>query len=244
MAAHDIDDLGRTAEDLLRELATPHLPEARRERLCERLVRMYLPLAADIARCYRGRGEPLDDLLQAACLGLMKAIAGFDAGLGHEFRGYAAITMSGEVKRHFRDHTWAVKVPGRYQVRRSELNRLVADLSQVHGRSPTVADLAAGMGLSREEVLLTLDAAAAYSALSLDAPIGADEDDPLAALLDKYALKPLLAALPARERTIVLLRFYGNLTQEQIAAELGISQMHVSRLLRAVLDRLRAELVS
>ncbi|GAA2214203.1 hypothetical protein GCM10009850_096680 [Nonomuraea monospora] len=143
------DDASRTAEDLLTELATPHLPVARRERLREHLVRMHLPLAAAIARRYRGRGEPLDDLLQAACLGLMKAITGFDAGLGHDFRGYAAITMSGEVKRHFRDHTWAVRVPARYQERRSRLNRLIADLSQFHGRSPTVPELAAGMGCPR-----------------------------------------------------------------------------------------------
>lgn len=243
-------------EELLRELAEPATTEERRERLREMIVEAHLPMAREIARRYRHRGEPMDDLLQAACVGLMKAINGFDAELGHGFRGYAMVTMTGEVKRHFRDRTWAVRVPRLYQERRSELNRLVADFTQELGRFPTVAELAARMGISEEDMLLTMDASAAYSTLSLDAPMGTDDDsaalgevipdadDELATLVDREAMKPLIDRLPERERDILLLRFYGNMTQAEIAKEFGISQMHVSRILRKVLDQLRSQLVA
>lgn len=244
-----------TAEDLLAEMAREGTPDSHRERLRERIVEMHRPLAMEIARRYRYRGEPLEDLLQAAYVGLMKAVNGFDPTLGHAFRGYAVVTMTGEVKRHFRDRTWAIRVPRLYQERRSELNRLVADLSQDLGRSPTVAELAAKMNISEEDVLLTLDASAAYSTLSLDAPLGTDDDaaslgdvipeddDTLSNMVDREAVKPLIDALPSREKHILLLRFFGNMTQAEIAAEFGISQMHVSRILRKVLDQLRSELV-
>ncbi|MET7460152.1 SigB/SigF/SigG family RNA polymerase sigma factor [Nonomuraea sp. NPDC005501] len=244
-----------TAEELLAEMVRIDTPDSLRERLRERIVEMHRPLAMEIARRYRYRGEPLEDLLQAAYVGLMKAINGFDPTLGHAFRGYAVVTMTGEVKRHFRDRTWAIRVPRLYQERRSELNRLVADLSQTLGRSPTVAELAAKMNISEEDVLLTLDASAAYSTLSLDAPLGTDDDaaslgdvipeddDTLSTMVDREAVKPLIDALPSREKHILLLRFFGNMTQAEIAAEFGISQMHVSRILRKVLDQLRAELV-
>lgn len=244
-----------TAEELLADMNRPEVDDYSRERLRERIVEMHRPLAMEIARRYRYRGEPLEDLLQAAYVGLMKAINGFDAELGHAFRGYAVVTMTGEVKRHFRDRTWAIRVPRLYQERRSELNRLVSDLSQDLGRSPTVAELAVKMNISEEEVLLTLDASAAYSTLSLDAPLGSDDDaaslgevipeddDTLGTLIDAEAVRPLIDALPHREKNILLLRFFGNMTQAEIAAEFGISQMHVSRILRKVLDQLRAELV-
>ncbi|GAA3085021.1 SigB/SigF/SigG family RNA polymerase sigma factor [Streptosporangium carneum] len=256
MSVQALELTDMTAEDLLAEMVLPEISEYRAERLRERLVEMHRPLAMEIARRYRYRGEPLEDLLQAAYVGLMKAINGFDPTLGHAFRGYAVVTMTGEVKRHFRDRTWAIRVPRVYQERRAELNRLVADLSQDLGRSPTVAELAAKMKISEEDVLLTLDASAAYSALSLDAPLGADddaaalgdvipdEDDALGVLVDREAVKPLIDKLPAREKNILLLRFFGNMTQAEIAAEFGISQMHVSRILRKVLDQLRAELVA
>ncbi|GAA2685653.1 MULTISPECIES: SigB/SigF/SigG family RNA polymerase sigma factor [Nonomuraea] len=245
-----------TAEELLAEMVSEQTPDSVKERLRERVVEMHRPLATEIARRYRYRGEPMEDLLQAAYVGLMKAINGFDASLGHAFRGYAVVTMTGEVKRHFRDRTWAIRVPRLYQERRSELNRLVSDLSQDLGRSPTVAELAAKMNISEEDVLLTLDASAAYSTLSLDAPLGADDDaaslgdvipeddDTLNNLVDQQAVKPLIDALPTREKNILLLRFFGNMTQAEIAAEFGISQMHVSRILRKVLDQLRTELIS
>ncbi|MEV0168215.1 SigB/SigF/SigG family RNA polymerase sigma factor [Nonomuraea fuscirosea] len=244
-----------TAEELLAEMVREDTPGSQRERLRERIVEMHRPLAMEIARRYRYRGEPLEDLLQAAYVGLMKAVNGFDPTLGHAFRGYAVVTMTGEVKRHFRDRTWAIRVPRLYQERRSELNRLVADLSQDLGRSPTVAELAAKMNITEEDVLLTLDASAAYSTLSLDAPLGTDDDaaslgdvipeddDTLSNMVDREAVKPLIDALPSREKHILLLRFFGNMTQAEIAAEFGISQMHVSRILRKVLDQLRTELV-
>jgi RNA polymerase sigma-B factor len=244
-----------TAEELLAEMVRENAPDTHRERVRERIVEMHRPLAMEIARRYRYRGEPLEDLLQAAYVGLMKAVNGFDPTLGHAFRGYAVVTMTGEVKRHFRDRTWAIRVPRLYQERRSELNRLVADLSQALGHSPTVAELAAKMNITEEDVLLTLDASAAYSTLSLDAPLGSDDDatslgdvipeddDTLGVMVDREAVKPLIDALPSREKHILLLRFFGNLTQAEIAAEFGISQMHVSRILRKVLDQLRSELV-
>lgn len=243
-----------TAEDLLAELTDPETTEERRARLRELIVEMHLPMARDIARRYLHRGEPMEDLLQAAYVGLMKAINGYDPALGHGFRGYAMVTMTGEVKRHFRDRTWAVRVPRLYQERRAEMNRLVADFTQELGRFPTVAELAQRMGISEEDMLLTMDASAAYSTLSLDAPMGADddaaplgdvlpdEDDALSTLVDREAVKPLIDELPPREKHILLLRFFGNLTQAEIAAEFDISQMHVSRILRKVLDRLRSEL--
>ncbi|WP_433496859.1 SigB/SigF/SigG family RNA polymerase sigma factor [Sphaerimonospora sp. CA-214678] len=245
-----------TAEELLTELARDDLPAERRDRLRETVVEMHLPMARDIARRYLHRGEPMEDLLQAAYVGLMKAVNGFDPTLGHGFRGYAMVTMTGEVKRHFRDRTWAVRVPRLYQERRAELNRLVAEMTQELGRFPTVAELAKRMNISEEDMLLTMDASAAYSTLSLDAPIGADdgtaalgdvipdEDDALDVLVDREAVKPLIDLLPEREKNILLLRFYGNLTQAEIAAEFDISQMHVSRILRKTLDLLRAELVA
>lgn len=256
MSVQALELADMTAEELLAEMVLPEISEYRAERLRERIVEMHRPLAMEIARRYRYRGEPLEDLLQAAYVGLMKAINGFDPTLGHAFRGYAVVTMTGEVKRHFRDRTWAIRVPRVYQERRAELNRLVADLSQDLGRAPTVAELAVKMRISEEDVLLTLDASAAYSALSLDAPLGADddaaalgdiipdEDDALGVLVDREAVKPLIDKLPTREKNILLLRFFGNMTQAEIAAEFGISQMHVSRILRKVLDQLREELVA
>jgi RNA polymerase sigma-B factor len=244
-----------TAEDMLTELARPDLSDEDRARLREQIVEIHLPMARDIARRYLHRGEPMEDLLQAAYVGLMKALNGFDPELGHSFRGYAMVTMTGEVKRHFRDRTWAVRVPRLYQERRSEMNRLVADFTQELGRFPTVAELAERMRISEEEMLLTLDASAAYSTLSLDAPLGAeddaaalgdvlpDEDDALSTLVDREAVKPLIDGLPPREKNILLLRFFGNMTQAEIAEEFDISQMHVSRILRKVLDQLREELV-
>lgn len=255
MAAQTLVLEEMTAEALLAEMVRHDAPHSQRERVRERIVEMHRPLAMEIARRYRYRGEPLEDLLQAAYVGLMKAINGFDPALGHAFRGYAVVTMTGEVKRHFRDRTWAIRVPRLYQERRSELNRLVADLSQDLGRSPTIAELAAKMNISEEDVLLTLDASAAYSTLSLDAPLGTEDDaaslgdvipeddDTLSTMVDREAVKPLIDALPSREKHILLLRFFGNMTQAEIAAEFGISQMHVSRILRKVLDQLRAELL-
>ncbi|MEV0612754.1 SigB/SigF/SigG family RNA polymerase sigma factor [Nonomuraea sp. NPDC050404] len=244
-----------TAEELLAELADPQISDLHAVRLRERLVEMHEGLVSEVTRRYRYRGEPMEDLRQAAYVGLMKAVNGFDPELGHEFRGYAMITMMGEVKRHFRDRTWAIRVPRVYQERRIEINKATAELTQALGHSPTVAELSAKMGISEEDVLLALEASTAYSTLSLDAPVTGGDDDAaelsdflpaqdesLDTMLDRYAVKPLIDALPAREKSILLMRFYGNMTQSEIAKEFGISQMHVSRILRAVLTQLRTAL--
>ncbi|MEV4013946.1 SigB/SigF/SigG family RNA polymerase sigma factor [Nonomuraea angiospora] len=259
MAVLDIPLEQMTAEELLSEMARAQTPESYKVRLRERLVETHAWMAKSLARRYRNRGEPMEDLLQAAYVGMIKAINRFDAGLGHDFRRYAAVTMAGEVKRHFRDRAWAIRVPRVHQERRSQLIRLSADLSQALGRSPTVAELAAEMGLPQEDVLLTMDASAAYTALSLDAPLDNRDsrggghrvsladvlpctDEALDTIIGTQSVKPLIDALPAREKHILLLRFYGNHTQAEIAAEIGISQMHVSRILRNVLGRLRRAL--
>ncbi|MEV0622031.1 SigB/SigF/SigG family RNA polymerase sigma factor [Nonomuraea sp. NPDC050404] len=251
---NDPEDM--TAEELLVEMVRPDISDRRRSRLRERLVEMHQWLITEITIRYRYRGELIEDLRQAAYLGLVKAINGFDAGLGHDFRGYAAVTVAGEVKRHFRDRTWAVRVSRLHQERRSEINRLTADLTQHLGRAPTMAELAENMRLPEEEVRQSLEAATAYSTLSLDAPVGGgdpadaaclgdlipDHDAALDTLIDAHAIRPLIDALPDRDKHILLLRFYGNLTQAEIAEEFGISQMHVSRILRATLTRLRESL--
>ncbi|MEV0588804.1 sigma-70 family RNA polymerase sigma factor [Nonomuraea sp. NPDC050310] len=195
-------------------------------------------------------------MLQAAYLGLMKAIRGYDPSLGHAFSGYAMVTINGEVKRHFRDRTWAIRVPRVYQDRRAELNAVTGELTQDLGRSPTVAKLARRMNISEEDVLLTMDASAAYRTLSLDVPTGMDDDSTVLAdliaaddnsvdlVIDKHALRPLVRALPERERTILKLRFFDDRTQKEIADELGISQMHVSRILSKTFAHLRTELLA
>ncbi|MBB5084049.1 SigB/SigF/SigG family RNA polymerase sigma factor [Nonomuraea endophytica] len=257
MTVQDITFTDMSAEELLVAMVDPDTSEEHRTRLRERLVETHQWLVNEITRRYRHRGEPMEDLKQAAYVGLVKAINGFDAGLGHEFRGYAAVTIAGEVKRHFRDRTWSIRVPRVYQERRSELNRVSGELTQALGRSPSMAELAARMNVSEEEVLLTLDASSAYSTLSLDAPVGSDDgdgsclgdlipgnDDTLDTFIDTQAVRPLIDALPERDRHILLLRFHANLTQAEIATEFGISQMHVSRILRATLTRLRQALTT
>ncbi len=227
-----------------------------RVRLREQLVEAHLPLVEYLARRFRNRGEPLDDLIQVATIGLIKSVDRFDLERGVEFSTYATPTIVGEIKRHFRDKGWAIRVPRRLQELKLSLTKATSDLSQKNGRSPTVAELAGHLGLTEEEILEGLESANAYSAVSLDAPDGGDEDSPAVAdslgMLDealegveyRESLKPLLEQLPAREKRILMLRFFGNMTQSQIANELGISQMHVSRLLARTLAQLRTGLLT
>jgi RNA polymerase sigma-B factor len=227
---------------------------ARRE-IRDTLVEMHLPLVEYLARRFRNRGEPLDDLIQVATIGLIKSVDRFDLGRGVEFSTYATPTIVGEIKRHFRDKGWAIRVPRRLQELKLSLTKATSELSQRLGRSPTVAELATHLGMTDEEVLEGLESANAYSAVSLDAPDGGDDDSPAVAdslgITDealegveyRESLKPLLEKLPAREKRILMLRFFGNMTQSQIAAELGISQMHVSRLLARTLAQLRRGLL-
>ncbi|MET7477787.1 RNA polymerase sigma factor SigF [Streptomyces sp. NPDC005648] len=222
--------------------------------LRNKLVRMHLPLVEHLARRFRNRGEPLDDLTQVATIGLIKSVDRFDPDRGVEFSTYATPTVVGEIKRHFRDKGWAVRVPRRLQELRLALTTATAELSQQHGRSPTVHELAEKLAISEEEVLEGLESANAYSTLSLDVPDTDDEspavadtlgaeDEALEGVEYRESLKPLLEDLPPREKRILLLRFFGNMTQSQIAQEVGISQMHVSRLLARTLAQLREKLL-
>ncbi|MGW5430655.1 RNA polymerase sigma factor SigF [Streptomyces sp. NPDC004059] len=222
--------------------------------LRNQLVRMHLPLVEHLARRFRNRGEPLDDLTQVATIGLIKSVDRFDPERGVEFSTYATPTVVGEIKRHFRDKGWAVRVPRRLQELRLALTTATAELSQLHGRSPTVHELAEKLAISEEEVLEGLESANAYSTLSLDVPDTDDEspavadtlgaeDEALEGVEYRESLKPLLEDLPPREKRILLLRFFGNMTQSQIAQEVGISQMHVSRLLARTLAQLREKLL-
>lgn len=218
--------------------------------LRDQLVEAHLGLAEYLARRFSNRGEPLDDLVQVASVGLLKAVDRFDPDRGVEFSTYATHTIVGELKRHFRDKGWAVRAPRRMQELYLRLGSIISVLSQELGRSPTIAELATDAGVTEEEVLEALEAGHAYRFASLDAPSPGEDDslgsrlgtdDPnLADAEHRVALSPLLATLPEREQTILHLRFFEGLTQSEIAGRLGISQMHVSRLLARSLAQLRA----
>jgi RNA polymerase sigma-B factor len=232
---------------------------ADRDRVRARLIELYIPLAEYLARRFRNRGEQLDDLVQVANLGLIKSVDGYDPGRGAAFTSYAIPMIVGELKRHFRDKGWDVRVPRRLQELRLEITKVSGDLAQDLGRSPTVVDLAKRLDVSEEEVIEGLDCGQAYRAMSLDAPVGGDSadggqsglgdllgdvDHDLENVENREALRPLIARLPVREQKIIAMRFFGNLTQSQIAAELGISQMHVSRLLAQALRAMRTGLTT
>jgi len=221
-------------------------------RLRDELVEAHIGLAEYLARRFANRGEPLDDLVQVALIGLVKAVNRFDPNRGVEFSTYATHTIAGELKRHFRDKGWAVRAPRRMQELYLRLTQVVGSLGQQLGRSPTIAELASETQVSEEEVLEALEAGQAYRFASLDVPKGGSEDgdtigeglgedDPdLANAESRVVLSPLMAKLPARQRQIIRLRFFEGLTQSEIASRLGISQMHVSRLLARSVAELRA----
>ena len=208
-------------------------------------------LAEYLARRFANRGEPLDDLVQVASLGLLKAVDRFDPERGVEFSTYATHTIVGELKRHFRDKGWAIRAPRRMQELYLRLGKVVATLGQELGRSPTIAELATEVKVSEEEVLEALEAGQAYRSTSLDAPTGTEDGETLATRFGdedpsargrrerRATLSPLLAQLPPRERLILHMRFFDGLTQSEIATRLGISQMHVSRLLARSVAQLR-----
>jgi RNA polymerase sigma-B factor len=232
---------------LLRELRQTNDRDIR-----NKLIEAHLGLVEYLARRFAGRGEPLDDLTQVATIGLVKAVDRFDPGREVEFSTYATPTIVGELKRHFRDKGWAVRVPRRLQELNLRLGSVISQISQDLQRSPTVAEIAQAAGATEDEVLEALDSAHAYSLISLDAganeeglsyheQIGTD-DEALEALEDRVSVGPLLHRLPPRDRHMLYLRFFKGLTQSEIAKELGISQMHVSRLLAKTLATLRAGL--
>jgi RNA polymerase sigma-B factor len=244
------------ARGLFGELVATSEDDPRHRQVRDQLVEMHLPLVEYLARRFRNRGEPFDDLVQVATIGLIKSIDRFDLERGVEFSTYATPTIVGEVKRHFRDKGWAIRVPRRLQEMKLSLTKATSELSQRNGRAPTVAELASYLELSEDEVLEGLESSNAYSAISLDAPdIGDDDSSAMSDTLGvtdaalegveyRESLKPLLEQLPPREKRILLLRFFANMTQSQIAAELGISQMHVSRLITRTLAQLREGLLA
>ena len=220
----------------------------------QQLIERYMSLVRSLARRYASRGEQLDDLVQIGAIGLIKAIDRFDINRGVELTTYATPNIIGEIKRHFRDHGWAVRVPRGLQELSIQLMRVVEQLTGELSRSPTIAELAEATGASEEDVLEALETGRAYSPLSLSVSSSGDDDelDPLESLgsddheyevsEDRAVLEPGLRVLDERERMILQLRFYEGLTQSQIAQRVGISQMHVSRLIRRALEKARNEI--
>jgi len=222
-----------------------------RSRARGELVELHLPLVEHCARRFLNRGEPFEDLVQVGTIGLIKAVDRFDTERGVEFSTYATPTIIGEIKRHFRDKGWAIRVPRRLQELRMSIATATSELSQRLGRSPTPREVAERLGVTIEDVLEGLESANAYSTLSLDA--GDSHEDGLGSMLEsmgatdaaldhvelRESIRPLIENLPPRERQILLLRFFRQMTQAQIAEEVGISQMHVSRLLSRTLAELR-----
>jgi RNA polymerase sigma-B factor len=245
----------RRSADFFTVFRDTEAPQASRDGAREALVRLHLPLVEHCARRFRNRGEPLEDLVQVGTIGLIKSIDRFDVDRGVEFSTYATPTIIGEIKRYFRDKGWAIRVPRRLQELRMQIGTATAELTQSLGRSPTPRELAETIGCTVEEIVEGIESSNAYSTLSLDASDDG-EDGGAATMLDalgmeevglehveiRESIKPLLDKLAPREKKILLLRFFKNMTQSQIAEEIGVSQMHVSRLLNRTLEQLRASL--
>jgi RNA polymerase sigma-B factor len=221
----------------------------------EQLIEQYMSLVRSLARRYAYRGEQLEDLVQIGAIGLIKAIDRFDLDRGVELTTYATPNIIGEIKRHFRDRGWSVRVPRGLQELNIQLSRLLEEVTVQLGRSPTIAELAKAAEVSEEEVLEALESGRAYTSLSLSVGGSQDDDselDPLESLgteepryevaEDLAMLAPGFQALDERERRILHLRFFEGLTQSQIAQQVGISQMHVSRLIRRSLEKIREEI--
>ncbi|MFK8843999.1 SigB/SigF/SigG family RNA polymerase sigma factor [Streptomyces sp. Ac-502] len=228
-----------------------------KEQIRRRIITAWLPMAHRLAYRLRERGEHLDDLKQVAALGLVKAVDRFDPDRADAFEQFAVPTITGELKRHFRDHTWHVHVPRRIQELRNKVRLAVKELgTTLDGRTPSTEQIAAYTRLPEKDVTLGLRALESYRSLSLDAALdhggeGGDAhtlmhvlgalEDAFALVEDRETVKPVLTRLPERDRRILYLRFFEDMTQSAIAAELGVSQMHVSRLLNRALARIRAE---
>ena len=221
----------------------------------DELIERYMSLVRSLARRYAHRGEQLDDLVQIGAIGLIKAIDRFDLDRGVELTTYATPNIIGEIKRHFRDKGWSVRVPRGLQELNVQLSKLVEQRTVQLSRSPTIAELAEAAGVEEEEVLEALESGRAYSSVSLSPGASSDEEgelDPLESLgdleheyevsEDRAVLAPGFKVLDQRERKILHLRFFSGLTQSQIAEEIGISQMHVSRLIRRSLEKIREEI--
>ena len=239
-------------ESLLGRLARARSVTERR-RLQHEVVLLNLPLADGVARRYSGRGIEWDDLVQVGRVGLLKAVVGYQAGKGAGFPAYATPTIAGEIKRYFRDHAWMVRPPRRLQELHAEVSCIEPNLRQQLHRAPSAGELAGALGVETKELTDVLVARSGYSALSLDAPTDTDsalslgeglpdDNDGYAAVERVEWLRPALARLSERERQVIALRFVDGLSQEQIGRRLGVSQMHISRLLAGILGRLRDDL--
>lgn len=246
---------GDRARSLLVELAALPQNTSRRGQVRDELIAMHRPLAEHLARRFVNRGEPLDDLHQVATIGLIKAVDGFDVARGVEFTSYAIPTMVGEIKRHFRDKGWSLRVPRRLKEMKLDVSKAGMTLTQHLGRIPTNADLAHYLKVGEDDIRECILSGYAYSALSLSAPVGGENqestlgdtlggpDEALDSVVDRESLRPLIDKLPTRQRRIIAMRYYGNMTQTQIADRIGISQMHVSRLLARSIAELRRGLL-
>ena len=237
---------------LHREYRATSDPE-RKERIRERLVEGYRSLVYFLARKFMNRGEPLDDIVQVGFLGLIKAIERFDPDLGNEFTTFATPTVTGEIKRYFRDKGWAIRFPRRLQELYQQVVRVNEALKNELNRQPSVAEVAERLGVSPDDVLEAMEMSPAKAPLSLNAPVSSDSPDDGRSLsdaignidtnLDRVEMRDVLRRamehLTPRERSIMAMRFYDEMSQSEIAKRLGISQMHVSRLQRAALDHLR-----
>jgi len=224
------------------------------DRIRDELVRLNMGVASDCARRYRGRGIATEDLDQVAYLGLVKAVRAFDPGRGHDFLSLAVPTIRGEVRRHFRDLGWALRPPRSIQELQSRVLAAESDLAQELGRSPRPSDLARHLGVELDQVLDALSASGCFAPTSLDVPV-VEGDDPLSERLGgvdpafdtaeaRVTLAAVMRGLTPRERRILELRFFGNRTQAEIGADIGVTQMQVSRLLNRILDRLRERLLA
>lgn len=240
----------------LQDLAALPAHHPARPAVRDQAIVAWLPLATDLAHRFAGRGEPLADLLQTATVGLIKAVDRFDVARGTDFPAFAVPTIVGEVKRYFRDQTWDLHVPRRLQELRRAIAQSTELLAHELGRTPTTAEIAADLQLAERDVRDGMRASSAYTTISLDAPATAGSEEPGASLGDllgeedaelaraelRMTVAPAVAALSERHQRILHMRFFSNLTQEQIARQIGISQMHVSRLLTRILTELREQL--
>ncbi len=238
---------------MFEQLAALEAGTGEHEALRAALIERHLPLVTFMARKFADRGEPLDDLIQVGTIGLIKAIDRFEISKGFEFSTFATPTIVGEIKRHFRDKTWAVRVPRRLQELGASVTKATTELTQKLDRSPTPKEIAKHLGITVDDVAEALESNAAYSTVSLDVTSETSTsigetfgalDEALEGVEYRESLKPLLAQLDDREKRILQMRFFDNLSQSQIATELGISQMHVSRILNKVLTHLREGLIS
>ena len=229
---------------------------AERDRIREELVHGYEGLVHFLARRFQNRGEPLEDIVQVGFLGLIKAIDRFDPALGNEFTTFATPTILGEIRRYFRDKGWAIRFPRRLQELYQQVVRVNEEMKNQLGRQPSVGEVAARLGVEPDDVLEAMEMSTAFTPISIDATVGGDgeedgrqlseavgSDDPN---LDRVEMRELLDRamqhLNERERRIMIMRFFNEMSQSEVAKRLGISQMHVSRLQRAALEHLREHL--